>query len=112
MRRWRDAPGSLRWAVLIAASACSGGDGNGVVDPTGPGLVAPQILTDSLPVALVGVAYTDTLEASEGDGQYTWSLAAGELPEVLTMSRGGVISGTPDRSGITELSVRVESADL
>ena len=40
-------------------------------------------------------AYSQTLAASGGNSSYTWSLASGSLPAGLTLSSGGVISGTP-----------------
>ncbi|MDR3675417.1 MAG: putative Ig domain-containing protein [Acidobacteriota bacterium] len=50
----------------------------------------------SLPSGTVGVAYTTTtLTATGGTSPYTWSITAGSLPLGLTLSAGGVISGTP-----------------
>jgi hypothetical protein len=50
----------------------------------------------SLPSGTVGVAYTTTtLTATGGTSPYTWSITAGSLPLGLTLSTGGVISGTP-----------------
>ena len=40
-------------------------------------------------------SYSQTLTASGGNSTYTWSLASGSLPTGLTLSSGGVISGTP-----------------
>lgn len=62
-----------------------------------PLAVAPA----TLPAASDGVPYRYTLSASGGSGAYTWSIAAGSLPQGLTLnSATGVISGTPtDTSG-------------
>ena len=49
----------------------------------------------SPPNATVGKTYSFTLQASGGDGSYTWALAGGALPKGLALSAGGVISGTP-----------------
>ena len=60
-----------------------------------------EILPASLPDAVKGVHYSESLSASGGTPSYTWSLASGSaaLPTGLTLSSGGVISGTPTQSG-------------
>ncbi|QXH44848.1 autotransporter domain-containing protein [Pseudomonas xanthosomatis] len=45
-----------------------------------------------------GTAYSQTLSATGGNGSYTWS-TAGSLPPGITVSSGGVVSGTPTSSG-------------
>lgn len=55
------------------------------------------IVTTSLPSAVEGVAYSEALSASGGVPPYTWS--ASGLPEGLSASSAGVISGTPTASG-------------
>jgi hypothetical protein len=56
---------------------------------------APVITTTSLPNGQVGTAYSTSLAASGGTQPYTWSLTSGALPAGLSLSAGGVISGTP-----------------
>ena len=54
----------------------------------------------TLPAALVGTPYSTTLQAAGGKAPLTWTLAPGSaLPAGLTLSSGGVISGTPAASG-------------
>ena len=53
------------------------------------------VTTTSLPAGEVTVAYSQTLQATGGTLPYTWSLSSGSLPDGLTLSAGGVISGTP-----------------
>jgi len=48
-----------------------------------------------LPDGEVGLAYTDTLTAVGGVLPYVWSLLVGTLPNGLSLSAGGVITGTP-----------------
>jgi len=58
--------------------------------------VAPNITTLSLPGAVVGTAYSQTLNVSGGTAPYTWSVTAGSLPAGLSLNAAsGVISGTP-----------------
>jgi hypothetical protein len=72
--------------------------------------VAPVITTTSpLPAGTVGVAYSHTLSAI-GTGTLTWTLQAGTLPTSLTLSTGGVISGTPTVAETDAFTVRVTDA--
>ncbi|HEY1496391.1 MAG TPA: putative Ig domain-containing protein [Candidatus Solibacter sp.] len=54
------------------------------------------VLTTSLPPALIGVPYSQTLVATGGTPPYTWSLPSGRLPGGFVLSPNGVISGTAD----------------
>ncbi|MGH9757783.1 MAG: putative Ig domain-containing protein, partial [Candidatus Acidiferrales bacterium] len=54
----------------------------------------------TLPNAIVNQTYSTTLQASGGTPPYTWSLQAGStLPAGLSLSSGGIISGTPTVAG-------------
>jgi hypothetical protein len=80
--------------AVLFLNAC--GDTNNVSGPPGPG--ALTITTSSpLPSGSIGIAYSTTLTASGGEPPYAWSLAAGSsaLPTGLSLSKAGVISGTP-----------------
>ena len=55
----------------------------------------------------MGTAYTQTLTASGGTLPYTWSITSGSLPAGLTLSPGGVISGTPTANGTYKITVTV-----
>jgi len=71
------------------------------------------ITTAPLLDGLVGSAYSQALTATGGDGQYTWSLSVGTLPDGLTFDPGsGVISGTPSSVGTFDFTVQVTSAGL
>ena len=52
------------------------------------------VTTSSLPVAVIGKAYTTKLAGTGGTGVYTWSLASGAVPDGLSLTTSGVISGT------------------
>lgn len=54
-----------------------------------------EITTSSLTSYTVGQAYSSQLAASGGSGNYRWSIQSGALPDGLTMSDTGLISGTP-----------------
>jgi len=53
----------------------------------------------SLPQARVGRAYTHKLQAAGGADPYSWRMASGALPEGLSLSSAGEVTGTPRASG-------------
>ncbi len=77
--------------------------------------VIEAILTISTASPLTGgdedVAYSQTLAVSGGLSPYTWTVTAGTLPAGLTLSSGGVISGTPTTAGSSTFTVQAEDAN-
>ena len=69
------------------------------------GTVSLTVNPASLPAGTQGTAYSQTVTASGGTGPYTFALTAGALPTGLTLSAGGVISGTPTGSGTSSFTV-------
>ncbi|MFC1660074.1 putative Ig domain-containing protein [Gemmatimonadota bacterium] len=69
------------------------------------------VTTASLPAGFLSVAYSAGLNASGGDGNYTWSLVSGSLPAGLALASNGTISGTPTAGGTSNFTVRVQSGD-
>ena len=71
-----------------------------------------SVTTASLPSGATGTAYSQTLTAAGGDGNYTWALFnATTLPADLALNtETGEISGTPTASGTTDFEVEVTSA--
>jgi hypothetical protein len=67
------------------------------------------ITTKSLTGGIVGAAYTQTLQATGNTGSYAWSVVSGPLPTGLTLSSGGVLSGTPTTATISNFTVQVTS---
>jgi large repetitive protein len=63
----------------------------------------------ALPDGYVGTAYSHTLAATGGSGTgYTWTLTSGtSLPEGLTLTSAGVLSGKPTAPGAASFSVTV-----
>lgn len=59
------------------------------------------ITTTSLPAAAWQTKRPVALHATGGRPPYTWSLAGGSLPDGLTLSSDGIISGAPVRGGVT-----------
>ncbi len=57
--------------------------------------IAPTTLT----TATVATAYSQQLTASGGVASYTYAITAGALPAGVTLSSGGLLSGTPTAGG-------------
>jgi len=68
----------------------------------------PQIQTTSLPDWTVGIAYSQQLNATGGTGALTWDDMNGDLTGTgLSLSGGGLLSGTPSSSGSIAFTARV-----
>ncbi len=76
-----------------------------IVDPN-----TPYVITNTLPTATIGVAYSQTLQAGGGtvnsQNDYTWSCTGSSLPAGLSRS-GSVVSGTPTAAGTVTLTCTV-----
>ena len=59
----------------------------------------------TVPNGTVAVAYSQTFAASSGVAPYTFAVTAGALPGGLTLSPGGVLSGTPTTGGTFNFTV-------
>ena len=68
----------------------------------------PTITTTSLPGGTVGTAYSQTL-AADGSAPIAWSVSGGSLPEGLTLSNDGTISGTPTAAGTYTFDVKAQN---
>lgn len=64
-------------------------------------ITAPLTIVDDATLTPVsdGLAMSHTFGGYGGTPPYSWSLVSGSLPTGLTLSPGGVLSGTPDISG-------------
>lgn len=72
-------------------------------------LVIPlKITTTSLPEAMAGQAYSDTMAATGGKSPYHWKLTSGTLPQGLNFTGGtGVLAGTTAETGSYNLTFQV-----
>lgn len=83
---------SSSFIIRIADSRGCAGTRAFSVKPSCPNVT---ITTTTLPTAYVGNEYSTILAASPGVAPFTWSMAGGALPDGLTLSASGVISGIP-----------------
>lgn len=72
----------------------SGGKLEGTPDGSGTVITAPKITTTTLPNGTVDTEYKQTLIA-DGTAPITWKVTGGDLPDGLSLSEDGVLSGTP-----------------
>jgi trimeric autotransporter adhesin len=63
----------------------------------------------SIPPALAGVVYSATLGVTGGTPPYKWS-GSGSLPGGMSLSSGGVLSGTPSQAGAYSFTVTVQDS--
>ncbi len=77
--------------VIVTPATTGGG-----FSPTTPAACGTISLDDTLPDGQDGRDYgTGTITASGGTGPYTYAVTAGSLPTGLSLSSGGLLTGTP-----------------
>ncbi len=70
--------------------------------------ITPSITTSALPSGVLNSPYSVSLQAVDGFPPYTWSLTGtGKLPQGLSLSSSGLISGTPTAYGTSNFTVQV-----
>jgi hypothetical protein len=77
-------------------------------------IATPLVITNTgtfLPDAVAGVPYSATLQPSGGLAPISWSLSAGSLPQGLTLSPAGLISGTPTTANVLGSTFTVTVTD-
>ncbi len=71
---------------------------------------ALTVSTQAIPDAVNGTAYSFQLQATGGTGTNVWTTTSGTLPCGLSLSSGGVISGTPTCSNANTITFKVTDA--
>ncbi|MGO9073110.1 MAG: putative Ig domain-containing protein, partial [Terriglobales bacterium] len=69
-----------------------------------------QIATLSLPIGQQGEFYFASFSATGGTQPYTWSMTGGNLPQGISLSAIGELSGTPTAVGSSSFTVLVTDA--
>jgi hypothetical protein len=72
-----------------------------------PATLLLTIDTVSLADGVIGSSYSQTLQAAGGTAPYQWALKSGQLPDGLTLSSSGVISGNPTIPGEKVFEIEV-----
>ena len=76
-------------------------------------VVAPatlQIIPPTLPAAIAGASYSQTLQANGGTPSYKWSVTSGSLPAGLSLSSTGTISGVASTTGNSTFTASVSDS--
>jgi hypothetical protein len=76
----------------------------------GPGTSALSITTSALPGAQAGTPYAAAISAIGGSTPYHWGIASGSLPQGLTLTSSGQLSGTPSQVGQFSFTVQITDA--
>jgi hypothetical protein len=75
-----------------------------------PGTPTLAITTSSLPGAQSGTAYSYGIAATGGTTPYRWSIASGSLPQGLTFSSSGQLTGTTTQVGNFTFTAQITDA--
>jgi hypothetical protein len=69
---------------------------------------APMVTTAApLAAATVNAAYSNPLGVYGGTAPYSWTVTGGSLPQGLSLSKEGLLSGTPGAAGNSQFTVQV-----
>ena len=94
-----------RLILLLAGLAVALQPGCGGKKKPGPEQLF--VTTTALPNAIVGEAYSETLETTGGTPPFTWEVTTGELPPDFTFSSSGILSGMPAEISFFSFGLRV-----
>lgn len=107
-------------AVVLGACGRVPGSSTATQSPSPASTPSPVAATPALSITApnfhageVALAYTPvTLQASGGNDPFLWRVSDGTLPQGLTMSLDGVVSGTPTQSSTSAFTVEVTDAAM
>lgn len=91
------APGTLTYTLSCSSSGSSAATASATLTVTPPPLA---ITTPALANGVVGISYSETIQATGGVAPFVWTVSSGALPHNLSLGPGTTnavtISGTPD----------------
>ncbi len=96
--------GTFTLSITVTSGALSLTGSVGLTIAKPPALAISGV---SLPAGTVAVPYSQSLSGTGGIPPYTWVLNSGSLPQGLSMSASGIISGTPATPATTSFSLQV-----
>jgi hypothetical protein len=102
-------PGSFSVAVRVTEGGGLSATASYTLTITGPSPLG--IISSTLPDAIVGQSYNASLNANGGTTPYTWSQSGGILPDGLSVSSSGVITGVPTTPASSSLGIQVRDAN-
>ncbi|MEK6303287.1 MAG: ice-binding family protein [Acidobacteriota bacterium] len=94
------------------ANGCPGSRPYSIVIPVVPGCPFITVNPATLPLAVLGIFYSQTISAVGGTPPYTFTVSSGALPPGLTLNATtGVISGTPTTAGQFSFTITATDAN-
>ena len=104
--------GAFNFAVQVRDSAAPPATAQRAFQLVIEGPTAPLEIVSAgvLPAGREQIPYQATLAARGGQAPYQWRVVGGELPEGLTVSSEGVISGTPMKAQAAELTIEARDS--
>jgi uncharacterized protein (TIGR03437 family) len=106
-----DATGTYHFTITVTfvLRGCSSSrDYTLTITPPCPTITVNPV---GLPAATQGKAYSQTLTATGGATPYSFAVAADALPQGLSLSAGGLLSGAPTQTGSYSFMARVTDAN-
>jgi uncharacterized repeat protein (TIGR01451 family) len=101
--------GSTESFTVTATSGDGQSDDQALSIAVNPAL---NITTTSLSNGVSGSAYSGSVNATGGDGNNTWSVSSGALPNGMTLNAStGSLTGTPGSNGTFNFTVQLVSGD-
>ena len=107
--------GAATLPLALLLSACPSNDGGG--DPIDPNVGDVEITTASLANGTQCEVYSEGVNASGGNGEYSWDVVAGELPPGIDLSVEDltdddvILTGIPEEPGTYDFTLRVETTE-
>lgn len=100
-------PGAMSGPITISKTGCQD------VQTGSFTIVCPSISITpaTISAGTRNTAYNQSFSAAGGAAPYNWSLSAGTLPQGLTLSPAGQLSGTPTQNGNFNFTVRATDAN-
>jgi large repetitive protein len=108
------APGSFSFTITATDTGSTGtGSPFTVAQNYTINVAAPTIVVNpaTLPNPTAGNAYSQTLTATGGVAPYSFAISAGSLPSGITLTTGGVLSGTSNQVGTFNVTVTATDAN-
>ena len=104
------AAGNATANPLASCSTATGPQGSGALrftpDTGGSPIGGPTLNFPAPPAGFTHTVYSDTLTES-GVRPFTWSVSSGALPPGISLTGGGILTGTPTATGTFGFTVKV-----
>jgi hypothetical protein len=94
------------YSFTVTATDASSHTGSQAYTVTINAAVTITVNPSSVPNGTVGASYSQTITASGGTSPYTFTKSAGTLPAGVSLTTGGVLSGTPTTANTYSFTIK------